>query len=175
MIRSAAMAARKIAFVALVASWSAEAAAQGLPPFRCGPDCLNPGRYVLCNDNFDNSATTAGGIALTGWLERACAGFVAPTPTFDVLGFVALFGSGEDLIGVFERLAPEQADYKHHLRWGDRNGAAHIKSALVGTDLTVPLEGGALQLGAWQQIVLIDFDERPRTREIIVTAIRAEG
>src|SRR5690349_14808252 len=61
----------------------------------------------------------------------------------------------EDLIDVFESLAPENANYKHHERWGDSNGAAHIKSALVGTSFTVPIEGGRLILGTWQQIVLI--------------------
>lgn len=74
----------------------------------------------------------------------------------------------KDLKGVFEKIAPENADYQHHQRWGDHNGAAHIKSALVGTDFTVPIEKGKLVLGTWQQIVLIDFDERPREREIIV-------
>ena len=78
----------------------------------------------------------------------------------------------EDLKNVFEKLAPERADYLHHQRWGDRNGAAHIKSALVGTDLTVPIEKGKLCLGTWQQIVLIDFDERARDREITVKIIK---
>ena len=78
----------------------------------------------------------------------------------------------EDLKEVFEKIAPENKDYKHHQRWGDRNGAAHIKSALVGTDLVVPIENGKLQLGTWQQIVLIDFDEKPRSREIIVKIIK---
>lgn len=77
----------------------------------------------------------------------------------------------KDLINVFEKIAPENADYHHHKKWGDKNGAAHIKSALVGTDLVVPIENGQLQLGTWQQIVLIDFDEKPRTRKIIVTVI----
>ncbi len=77
----------------------------------------------------------------------------------------------EDLIDVFESLAPENANYKHHERWGDNNGAAHIKSALVGTSFTVPIENGHLVLGTWQQIVLIDFDERARTREIVVKIV----
>jgi secondary thiamine-phosphate synthase enzyme len=77
----------------------------------------------------------------------------------------------EDLKDVFEKIAPEREDYKHHLRWGDKNGAAHIKSAIIKPSLVVPLEGGKLCLGTWQQIVLIDFDERPREREIIVKII----
>lgn len=79
----------------------------------------------------------------------------------------------EDLIEVFEQIAPENADYKHHQRWGDKNGAAHIKSALVGPDFYTPVSQGKLDLGTWQQIVLIDFDEKPRAREIIVKAIKS--
>jgi secondary thiamine-phosphate synthase enzyme len=84
------------------------------------------------------------------------------------------FESGviEDLKDVFEKVVPENADYKHHRRWGDRNGAAHIKSAIVGPDFAVPVENGQLVLGTWQQIVLIDFDERPRTREIVVKTVQ---
>ena len=78
----------------------------------------------------------------------------------------------EDLIQVFEKIAPEKADYKHHQRWGDHNGAAHIKSALVGSDLTVPIKAGKLQFGTWQQVVLIDFDEKPRQREIVIKVAR---
>jgi len=77
----------------------------------------------------------------------------------------------EDMREFLEKIAPENADYKHHQRWGDRNGAAHIKSALIGTDLAVPIENRELQLGTWQQIILIDFDERPREREILVKVI----
>lgn len=79
----------------------------------------------------------------------------------------------KDLINVFEKIAPEGADYLHHQKWEDRNGAAHIKSVIIGTDLTMPVHNGELQLGTWQQIVLVDFDERPRTREIIVKIVEA--
>ncbi len=81
----------------------------------------------------------------------------------------------EDLKDTFEKLAPEEADYKHHQRWNDHNGAAHIKSALMGADVLVPVENGKLQLGTWQQIVLIDFDERPRTRNVIVKVVEAKN
>ncbi len=78
----------------------------------------------------------------------------------------------QDLVNVLEKVAPEDFDYLHHQKWGDHNGAAHIKAALIGPDLTVPIENGELALGSWQQIVLIDFDERPRQREIIVKIIK---
>lgn len=80
-------------------------------------------------------------------------------------------GTIQDLIDVFEKMAPENGDYKHQLKWNDKNGAAHIKSALVGQDLYVPIIGGEIHLGTWQRIVLIDFDEKPRTRKLIVQMI----
>ena len=77
-------------------------------------------------------------------------------------------GIVEDFKAMLEKLAPEEADYLHHKRWDDHNGAAHIKSTLLGVDLNIPIENNELQLGTWQRIVLIDFDERPRIREIVV-------
>ncbi len=81
-------------------------------------------------------------------------------------------GIMQDIKEVLEKLAPENADYKHHEKWHDHNGAAHIKSALTGTDLAIPVENGKLQLGKWQQVTLIDFDEKPRIRDIIVKVIK---
>lgn len=78
-------------------------------------------------------------------------------------------GIMEDIKDVLEKILPENADYKHHKKWGDHNGAAHIKSAWFGPSFSVPIENGELMIGTWQQIVLIDFDERPRTREVVVT------
>lgn len=77
-----------------------------------------------------------------------------------------------DINHVLEKVAPEAADYKHHERWQDHNGAAHIKAAIIGPDLNIPIEDGKMQLGTWQQIVLIDFDERPRERRVIVKIIK---
>jgi secondary thiamine-phosphate synthase enzyme len=82
-------------------------------------------------------------------------------------------GIKEDLQSMLEKVAPENFDYEHHKRWGDRNGAAHIRSALIGTSTVVPIEERALKLGTWQDIFLIDFDEKPRTREVHVTCISA--
>lgn len=72
-----------------------DARAQGAPPFRCGPDCSRPGRYVLCADNFDNSNTSAGGVVLVNFLERACVSFPPPAQQFTITGFAALFGPGD--------------------------------------------------------------------------------
>lgn len=73
-----------------------------------------------------------------------------------------------DIKDVLEKMAPERADYKHHKKWGDANGAAHIKAALIGPDLLVPVKNGQLMIGRWQEIVLIDFDEKPRSRQVII-------
>ena len=77
-----------------------------------------------------------------------------------------------DLKEVLEKIAPFGLDYEHHKRWGDNNGDAHIKSALIGPSLSVPIENSKLVIGTWQQIVLIDFDEKPRERKIIVNIFK---
>ncbi|MCD4690336.1 secondary thiamine-phosphate synthase enzyme YjbQ [bacterium] len=77
----------------------------------------------------------------------------------------------EDVQEVLETLAPSSRDWRHHRRWGDHNGHSHIRSALVGPSLSVPFVNGSLTLGTWQQVVLMDFDECPRTREVVVQII----
>ena len=76
-----------------------------------------------------------------------------------------------DLKTAFEHFAPESARYRHEETWHDDNGHSHVRASLLGPSLTVPLVDRTLQLGTWQQIVLIDFDTRPRTRQIIVQMI----
>ncbi|MFH1108819.1 MAG: secondary thiamine-phosphate synthase enzyme YjbQ [Planctomycetota bacterium] len=76
-----------------------------------------------------------------------------------------------DLKTAFEDLAPQDARYRHEETWHDDNGHSHVRASLLGPSLTVPLVHRKLQLGTWQQIVLIDFDTRPRTRRIIVQAV----
>lgn len=73
-----------------------------------------------------------------------------------------------DLPALFERLAPEDGRYAHEATWNDDNGHAHVRASLVGPSLVVPLVGGRLALGTWQQPILLDFDTRPRRREVIV-------
>lgn len=80
------------------------------------------------------------------------------------------FESGvvEDLHQVLDEITPPDRPYRHHLRWHDDNGHSHIRAALMGPSLTVPLVDGALTLGTWQQIVFCDFDTSPRSRELVV-------
>jgi secondary thiamine-phosphate synthase enzyme len=63
---------------------------------------------------------------------------------------------------------PPDREYAHNLRWGDGNGHAHVRAALLGPSLTVPFVDGELQLGTWQQIIFVDFDNRSRTRRLVV-------
>jgi secondary thiamine-phosphate synthase enzyme len=78
-------------------------------------------------------------------------------------------GCVADLREALERVVPRDGHYEHNARWGDGNGFSHIRAALMGPSLSVPLAGGELLLGTWQQIVLVDFDNRARERRLVVT------
>ena len=77
-------------------------------------------------------------------------------------------GAVADLNRVWDQLAPRDGTYEHHLRWGDDNGSSHVRAAMLGPSVSIPFEAGRLLVGTWQQIVLIEFDTRPRTREVVV-------
>ena len=83
------------------------------------------------------------------------------------------FESGvvDDLKNAFERLVPQALEYRHNLRWGDGNGFSHVRSAICKTSLTVPFSDKRVLTGTWQQIVLMDFDNRKRRRRVIVQGI----
>jgi secondary thiamine-phosphate synthase enzyme len=80
-------------------------------------------------------------------------------------------GLVQDLKEFAEKLIPSDRRYHHDDRWGDDNGFSHLRAAVFGPSLAIPIENGGPLLGTWQQIVLLDFDNRPRTREIIVQLI----
>lgn len=101
-------------------------------------------------------------------------------------GLVALFVTGstaalttiehepglvQDLKELVEKLIPSDRRYHHDDRWRDDNGFSHLRAALFGPSLQIPIVNGRLVLGTWQQIILLDFDNRPRTREIVVQLI----
>jgi secondary thiamine-phosphate synthase enzyme len=77
----------------------------------------------------------------------------------------------KDLKRALEIIVPMNEDYEHCKKWGDCNGYAHIRSALLKPFLALPIEDGKLVLGTWQQITFLDFDNRPREREIAVKLI----
>ena len=80
-------------------------------------------------------------------------------------------GTLSDLRRLFDEIAPQDRDYQHNQRWGDGNGHSHVRAALLGPSLTIPLVDGRLTLGTWQQIIHVDFDNRPRQRQIIVQIV----
>jgi secondary thiamine-phosphate synthase enzyme len=77
-------------------------------------------------------------------------------------------GGVRDLRETLERLIPAQGDYEHNRLNNDTNSHAHIRAAIVGPSETVPVRDGSLALGTWQQLVLVDFDDRPRQRTVVV-------
>jgi len=80
-------------------------------------------------------------------------------------------GLVDDLRQTFQRIAPEEIKYLHNVTHKDKNAHSHIRASLIGPFLSVPFENANLQLGKWQQIVFIDFDNRPRKREVILQII----
>ncbi|OGQ18702.1 MAG: secondary thiamine-phosphate synthase enzyme [Deltaproteobacteria bacterium RIFCSPHIGHO2_02_FULL_60_17] len=84
-------------------------------------------------------------------------------------------GLVQDLKELVEKLIPSGRRYHHDDRWGDDNGFSHLRASLFGPSLQIPIEGGRLALGTWQQIILVDFDNRPRTREVTVQVMGEIG
>jgi len=80
-------------------------------------------------------------------------------------------GAIKDLKDAIARIAPGNLYYEHNKRWGDGNGYSHVRASLLGPSLHIPLISGRLALGTWQQIVLMDFDNRPRKRRIVMQLI----
>jgi secondary thiamine-phosphate synthase enzyme len=74
-----------------------------------------------------------------------------------------------DVVAALERIAPEGGRYRHEETWHDDNGHSHVRAALIGPSLALPVTDGAIPLGTWQQVVLIDLDTRPRDRTVVVT------
>jgi secondary thiamine-phosphate synthase enzyme len=107
--------------------------------------------------------TVAGSAPLNGLVTLFIPGSTAALTTIEYETGVI-----NDLKNAIERMAPEDLYYEHNERWGDGNGYAHVRAAMIGPSLQVPFVEGRLTLGTWQQIVLLDFDNRPRKRQIIL-------
>jgi secondary thiamine-phosphate synthase enzyme len=84
-------------------------------------------------------------------------------------------GAVRDLVEALERLAPSDRSYHHDLRWGDGNGFSHLRAALLGPSLTVPVAGGRCVVGTWQQIVLVECDLAPRRRRVVLSYVGLVG
>ncbi|MFH1183625.1 MAG: secondary thiamine-phosphate synthase enzyme YjbQ [Chloroflexota bacterium] len=80
-------------------------------------------------------------------------------------------GAIRDLRRLLDEIIPPDSEYAHNVRWGDGNGHSHVRAAVLGPSLTVPFVDGQLTLGTWQQVIHIDFDVRPRQRELVLQVI----
>lgn len=80
-------------------------------------------------------------------------------------------GAVSDLKRLFDEIVPQSREYAHNARWHDGNGHSHIRAALLGPSLTIPFVEGQLTLGTWQQVIYVDFDNKPRRRELILQMI----
>ena len=109
-------------------------------------------------------------VSESGIKEGMCLAFV-PGSTAGITTIEYEDGAIQDLKDVIERMAPEDADYAHNAKWGDGNGFSHVRAAILGPSLAVPIQDGKIVHGTWQQIILVDFDNKPREREIIIQVI----
>jgi secondary thiamine-phosphate synthase enzyme len=103
--------------------------------------------------------------------SEVCDGTVtifSPSATSSLTTIEYESGAVHDLQTLFDRLVPQDLDYRHNLRWGDGNGHSHARAALFGASLTVPFVDNRLTLGTWQQLVFLDFDVRPHNRELVL-------
>lgn len=80
-------------------------------------------------------------------------------------------GAVRDLVEALERIAPSDRPYHHDLRWGDGNGFSHLRAALIGPSLTVPVSSGRCVIGTWQQVVVVECDLAPRRRRVVLSFI----
>lgn len=107
-------------------------------------------------------------ILLKTGLENGTVTVFAPGSTAGITTVEFEPGLRKDLPEAFEAIAPSGKRYHHDDTWGDGNGHSHVRASLLGPSLTVPFVNGKLTLGTWQQIILVDFDNRPRSRELVV-------
>lgn len=129
------------------------------------------GRFTVSTKGNDDM------LDITGSVEQAIleSGVVNGVATVFVVGSTAAIttleyepGLQQDMATLMERLIPRDAAYAHEARWYDDNGHSHLRASLIGPSLAVPIVNGRMTLGAWQQIILLDFDTRPRTRTVHV-------
>jgi secondary thiamine-phosphate synthase enzyme len=118
-------------------------------------------------DATDVTERVAAIVARSGMQDGTCLVFV-PGSTAAVTTIEFEPGVVEDLKRAIERFAPRDGRYAHDAAWGDGNGYAHVRAAMLGPSLAVPVVAGKPLLGTWQQIVVLDFDNRPRRRRVVV-------
>jgi len=121
-------------------------------------------------DIFEITAEVQGAVAESGMTSGVATVFV-PGSTGAVTTVEYEPGLVHDITAFFDRIIPQNMDYGHERMWHDGNGHSHVRASLLGPSLAVPFVEGALTLGTWQQIILIDFDNKPRSRRVIVQVV----
>jgi secondary thiamine-phosphate synthase enzyme len=121
-------------------------------------------------DVIDLTAGVASVLEQAG-VENGIASVFVPGSTAAVTLMEHEPGGVHDLKQVLDRLVPKDGDYEHNRLNADTNSHAHIRAAIVGPSETVPIRDGQLETGTWQQIVLVDFDDRPRQRTVVVQVL----
>jgi secondary thiamine-phosphate synthase enzyme len=117
-----------------------------------------------CHDITDGLAQA---VAQSG-LQNGTITVFCPSSTSAVTTLEYEAGALTDLRRLFDEIVPAVREYAHNARWGDGNGHSHVRAALLGPSLAVPFVQGRLTLGTWQQVIFVDFDNRPRRRELIL-------
>lgn len=107
-------------------------------------------------------------IILNSNIKEGLATIYAAGSTVGITSIEYEAGLIKDLPEILEKLIPQNVDYNHDLKWHDGNGYAHLRSSLIGNSYTVPVIDRHLELGTWQQVILVDFDNKPRTRKVTV-------
>ena len=115
----------------------------------------------------DISGTVENAVAQSG-LKNGTATVFCPSSTSGVTTIEYESGCLSDQRRLFNEIIDPRQAYAHNARWGDGNGHSHVRAALLGASLTIPFVEGRLTLGTWQQVVYVDFDVRPRQRELVV-------
>jgi secondary thiamine-phosphate synthase enzyme len=110
-------------------------------------------------------------LAIESGLKNGTVTIFCPSSTSGLTTIEFEPGVVGDLKRLFNEIIPSDREYAHNTRWGDGNGHSHVRASLLGPSLTVPFVDGRLTLGTWQQIIYVDFDTRPRNRELIVQMI----
>lgn len=121
-------------------------------------------------DILDITEPIAGSLQTSG-LRSGTLTIFCPSSTSALTTIEYEAGCLADLRRLFDEILSPNRDYAHNARWGDGNGHSHVRAALLGASLTVPFVDGRLTLGTWQQIIYVDFDVRPRSRQLIVQII----
>ena len=121
-------------------------------------------------DILDVTESIRGAVAESG-VKNGSVTVFTPSSTSALTTIEYEGGALNDLRRLFDEIIPADRDYAHNARWGDGNGHSHVRAALLGASLSVPFVNGRLTLGTWQQIIFVDFDNRPRQREVILQII----